>query len=212
MVKSKRPQRQSFPISSLTRRPGKLPPAKSVLIVCGGTKTEPNYFQAVRRQYRLTAVEIVATRLGPVGVVREAVSLANKRKQAGEPIYDELWCVLDVENLITNPSFPQAVNEGKTHQLGLAVSNPAFEYWLLLHFQETTRPYHDASDLLADLRVHLPNYQKNLTEFAVFLERMDMAIERAARIWSDHPDKGTGFPNPSTTVFILVRSLIRVTV
>ena len=95
------------------------------------------------------------------------------------------------------------------NKIELAVSNPAFEYWYLLHFKETDRPFRDAADLIESLQDVdcLPNYQKNANVFDLVYKFTGIALKRAAKMLKNHPDKSTEFPNPSTLVFKLVMSL-----
>ena len=121
--------------------------------------------------------------------------------------------MFDVERLVDNPSFYRAVNKARALDFKLAVSNPAFEYWYLLHFKETSRPFTDASDVLRALKQPgcLPNYDKSKDLFYDLLPKMNTAIERARRILDKHPDKTDQFPNPSTLVFRLVLRLKEMT-
>jgi hypothetical protein len=205
MSKSDRSSRRPYSISSLARKPGKRQPNKYVLIVCGGTDTEPNYFKALRRELRLGTVQVPirGTRLDPLAVVNLAISM---RVNYDFP-FDEVWCVLDVENPNDNQLFPQAVDKARGNRVLLAVSNPAFEYWYLLHYKETNQPFIDATHLLNALKAFLPMYSKSADIFLEVFKHMDIAIQRAERLLASHPDKSKHFPNPSTSVHLLVASL-----
>ena len=63
----------------------------------------------------------------------------------------------------------------------LAVSNPAFEFWFLLHFEETTRPFHNADELRKALEQHLPGYKKNQDLSAQLAPHTKAASTRSAR-------------------------------
>jgi hypothetical protein len=177
-----------------------------MLIVCGGTETEPNYFNSLRRELRLSTVEVVVkgTSRDPLKVIDSAISLRLDRKDYP---FDDVWCVLDVENPVENPLFAKATDKALGGKIELAVSNPAFEYWYLLHFKETSQPFSDASHLLDALESFLPKYTKSADVFPEIFKHTDVAIQRASRLLSNHPDKGKSYPNPSTTVFLLVKSL-----
>ena len=83
------------------------------------------------------------------------------------------------------------------------------QYWYLLHFRETNRPYYDAGDLLDDLRRHLPQYEKQHEQYTRLREQTDNAAERAERLYAGHPDhERDPYPNPSTLVQRLVRRLL----
>jgi len=83
------------------------------------------------------------------------------------------------------------------------------QYWYLLHFSETNRPYYHAGDLLDDLRRHLPQYENQQKQYTRLREQTDDATERAERLYAGHPDRERdSYPNPSTQVQRLVRRLL----
>jgi hypothetical protein len=208
MARIKRPGRRPHSISSLTRKQGRRPPRRSVLVVCGGTETEPRYFCSLRRDLKLTTVDvrIEGTGQDPLNVVDHTISIEDRGKTIGET-FDEIWCVLDVENPNENPGFYKAVNRARGNGIELAISNPAFEYWYLLHFKETDRPFRDAAELIKELRDFVPGYQKSSDMFSILCEYTDVAVKRAVLVLGNRPDQSVEFPNPSTSVFELVEKL-----
>lgn len=207
--------------ASFERRPGQRQPRQCILIVCEGAQTEPNYFESLRREFKLSLVEVQVEGYGaaPISVVDRALARREERRQEAKnarrksqfntPPFDEVWCVFDVENPSKNPSFQQAVSKARSKNLDLAISNPAFEYWYLLHFKETTQPFANAAELIQALRDRdcLPHYEKNLNVCSVLFAFTDTAIERADRLLAHHPDADNDFPNPSTLVYKLVQKL-----
>jgi len=187
--------------------------------VCEGKKTEPNYFKAFRDELKLTEVDVMVVGEGaaPITVVNDALDRRNERKKEVKKEqrkghwssieFDEVWCVFDVERLTDNPSFHQAVNKAQANKLELAISNPAFEYWYLLHFEYTTRPFANADEVVRALKALLPDYAKSRDVFSELYPHTDTAIERAKRVLANRPDSSNLFPNPSTWVFRLVETL-----
>jgi len=183
------------------RRPGREPYPR-ILIVCEGRKTEPEYFDALRRaERRPLQLEIVAAG-SPKTVVERAVELQKEaRLQAKrDPFlaFDEVWCVFDIDE---HPGVPDAKQQARDNRIELAISNPCFELWALLHFQD--RQAHIERTKLRELcRVHIPGYEKRLP-CADLLPHIDDAIRRAEELQRrDTPDG-----NPSTGVYRLVRSI-----
>lgn len=69
--------------------------------------------------------------------------------------------MFDVENPHQNPTFAEAVRKADQREYALAISNPAFEFWYILHFEQTTRPFGsggEAKDYLR--REHMPAYHE----------------------------------------------------
>jgi len=214
---SKSRNKRARSLSSLRRRQGDRQPRQCILIVCEGAETEPNYFRSLRTEWRLkpVEVEIAGGERGsaPIRVVDCAIRRKRQRESdvrqgVGRKLpFDEVWCVFDKENPPDNPSFFPAVNKASDNGLELAVSTPAFEYWCLLHFVETDRPFRNADEVARALREYLPDYGKGQDVFGRLASHVSVATERAQRLWSNRPDPGEMFPNPSTLVFRLVRKL-----
>ncbi len=92
------------------------------------------------------------------------------------------------------------------------VSIPCFEFWLLLHFEDATRPYAASGsnsicdNVLCDLKVHIPAYGKgNRGVFEITYSTVETAIARAQLLEKRH--EGAGSDNPSTKVHQLVEYL-----
>jgi len=211
----KKGRRRSRPITSFKRRESIRQPRERILIVCEGDKTEPKYFESLRAEFKLGTVIVVEGGewgSAPISVVDYALSrderVSRRRKtrqkgQTSEPPFGEVWCVFDVDQ---HESFHRAVDKARANGLELVVSNPAFEYWYLLHFRETDRPFADASEVIKSLKVYLPDYDKG-DVFDHLFDRTDEAVGRARRILANCPDQDDDFPNPSTLAFKLVEKL-----
>lgn len=208
----KQPQRRARSTAELRRSAPSRAARTLILIVCEGDQTEYRYFDAIRREGNLVtvSVEIEPDARQALKLVQHARTLRRLRRRQLEALpYDEIWCVFDREAGNEPASFEQAVTLAEREGFGLAISNPAFEYWYLLHFRETNRPYYDAGDLLDDLRRHIPQYEKQQEQYARLRERIREAIERAERLYGGHPDRERDpYPNPSTLVQRLVRRLL----
>ena len=132
--KSKQTKRKPRDLSSLDRRSRQQPPRQSILIVCEGKATEPNYFQSLRRELRLSSVEVQIEGEGAASictVVERAIQIKNERRREAKKArkqgnrrvvpFDEVWCVFDVERLADNPSFDRAVKKARASDFHLAI-------------------------------------------------------------------------------------------
>ena len=201
--------------NSLRRLPGKRQPRSHILIICEGSETEPNYFKALRRELRLSSVEVEiegkSHASAPIRVVDFALQRKNERAREAKRSnflteYDEVWCVIDVENPANNATFNIAVQKAKREYLDIAVSNPAFEYWYLLHYEETSKVFSDGQELKRALKIHVSDYNESKDMFTELYPKTELALERAKRILINHLNNEP-FPNPSTFVFKLVERL-----
>jgi hypothetical protein len=169
---------------------------KSLLVVCGALATEPAYFDGLKRARRNPAVtvKIKARPADPEAVVNFAADLRDR----AEGTRDEVWCVVDVDEFDVSRALVQARRRG----VSLAVSNPCFEYWLLLHFEVCAAPMNRYREVERRLRRHLPGYSKSALRFEDFAHGVDAAVSRASRPRSGHE------VNPSTQVGTLVSKII----
>src|SRR5258708_15670003 len=117
-------------------------PRKPLLIFCEGERTEPEYLHALKRLPAVRDVAAVDLRVetGQGGSVpRTLVSLAvaaRGRAIDEEAEIDEFWCVFDVEWPRNHPGLREAVEQAERNSIRVAVSNPCFELWLILHFRD----------------------------------------------------------------------------
>lgn len=115
------------------------------LIATEGTKTEPNYFNALKTELEKTnrfSIEIVVQGKG-----KSTTNLVNKvyrQTEFNHQEYDRVWAVFDKDDF---DDFDEAIQFAKEHKINCAWSNESFELWLLLHFRDVDTPT-NRSDLL----------------------------------------------------------------
>ena len=181
-----------------------------VLIVCEGSKTEPAYLQELITDLHLSTANVVVAGSGsdPLMVVRHAKKLRRHEQKYGEK-YDQVYCVFDHDE---HPSFDRACSEARTSGLKLARSWPCFEFWLLLHFQYSRKPYtrsgerSPAENCISDLRKYMPNYAKAASGLhQATKHRLNQAKVNASRALADA--KETEQSNPSTEMHELINYL-----
>ncbi|QWF77061.1 RloB family protein [Amycolatopsis sp. CA-230715] len=172
-------------------------PRLSLLVVCGAAATEPAYFEGLKRARRNPAVtvKVKAKPGGPEGVVKYAAGMRDRA--AGT--HDEVWCVLDVDEY----DLCKAVSAASRLKVNLAISNPCFEFWLLLHFEACAAPLTCYNDVEKRLRKHLPEYDKSALRFEDYAQGVDNAVERArgSGLGAEHER------NPATGVWALVEKI-----
>jgi len=204
------------------RKGGNKSPHPRVLVVCEGEKTEPYYFEGLRNHLRLRSanIEIVGEGATPTRIVRRAEERHQEERAVGNP-FDEIFCVSDKEE---HADYNRAVRileqksstrENDTRWRAAVASVPAFEYWLLLHYKYTDRPYQktgskSAGEMVADdLKKHFKGYRKNDEGiFGHFRNQLEQAKENAARSLAATQKAGTD--NPSTRVHELVDFLQKI--
>jgi hypothetical protein len=185
-----------------TRKVGTRATRDRILIVCEGTKTEPNYFEG----FRLTNVQIVGTGSNTHSVVKKALEEKRRAKRNKER-FDQIWCVFDRDSF-PSQNFNNAIAIAKQNDIRVAYSNESFELWYLLHFHYydsamTRQQYCDKLSQLLNI-----NYQKNAKGiYDLLLQKQQDAIRNAKKLLSKYEILNPENNNPSTTVHLLVREL-----
>lgn len=192
----------------------------TILIVCEGENTEPSYFN----QFKLSTATIKA-----VGEGYNTVSLVNRAlKLSKEKSYDQVWCVFDKDDFSDN-HFNNAITLSEANNFGVAYSNQAFEYWLILHFDDhqgggmhrddynnkinaLLKPFGIKYDgkgtklITEEIFELLDGYDENINK-----ERKIVAIERAKRNYNNHSHINPANEESTTTVYKLVEEILKYT-
>jgi hypothetical protein len=169
-----------------------------LLIVCEGSKTEPNYLNEIRIKHRLQTanVEITHSELGtePIQIVDYAEQLflhgdatKNIKPKAFEKVFavfdrddhrtyfDALGKITSLENRYKNDIRQIVTFES-------IVSIPSFELWLLLHFEDIQAIMH-RDEVLHRVKKHIPGYEKGNSGIYSLLEsRFDTATKRSIKL------------------------------
>jgi len=197
-----------------------------ILIYCEGVNTEPSYFN----KYKLTSMDVKS-----FGEGRNTLSLVERAKTISEKKnYDQIWCVFDTDPKPDNPkqleNFNSAVSQAKKYGFGVAYSNQAFEYWLILHFEDHQGGAMDRKEYgkkinayINEMGVHYDYNGDKLVSQDLFdllntevktdrdgnkFTRTDIAISRAERNQEQLDNNNPGKEESSTTVHDLVKILL----
>lgn len=209
-------QRKSEPV--LSRAAPVLDEKPTILIVCEGENTEPSYFN----QFRVTSATVKSVGAGynTVSLVARAIQLSK------EGNYDRIWCVFDKDNF-PDANFNNAIKLANKNNFGIAYSNQAFEYWLILHFNDhqgggiKRQDYNQIiNDLIKPFDIKYDGNGNKLIEESFFeildgidsttqKKRVELAITRAERNYNLFDHKNPAKEESSTTVFKLVQELLK---
>lgn len=176
---------------------------KMFIIATEGAKAEPQYFGLFNSSHAVVHVHCLKCRTAsspPQVLARMKAHL----QQEGLKAEDEAWLVVDKDQW-TDQQLAELHqwSEGKGNY-GFAVSNPKFEFWLLLHFEEGNgiASSRQCSERLAR---HLPDFAKGAVEVHKLAAGIGDAIRRARR--KDNPPCADWPRNTGTTVYRLVARL-----
>jgi hypothetical protein len=185
--------------------------SERMLIVVEGAECEPRYFNALRSLWRLSSILVKPCPRGtdPNSIVRFAKDALLEARSEKSP-FKEVWVVFDHERHGDNPHLLQAINMAGGNSIRVALSNPSFEYWLIIHFEHTTSTMTSAQAAIAVLRRHLPHYDKAAYDADAIMPHVSIAIDHGARVrshWQYHDIQRDGHPNPMTVVDMLTIAL-----
>jgi hypothetical protein len=138
-------------------------------------------------------VKVLGKGIAPEQLVRYAAKLKCD--------YDEVWCVVDTDEY----DIPLAVRAADETGVDLVVSNPCFEFWLLLHFKDHRSPAHSYGEIVPNLIKYVPDYDKCRLIFTHYAAGVEDAVQRARAI--DPTGRDTAH-NPCTGVWRLALSVL----
>jgi hypothetical protein len=140
-------------------KPGIRSIQKRLLIFCEGKKdkSEYAYFNALIRDHRnpdnRIEVKVVNTKYT---AARELVKAAQKFREYKN---DNLWVVFDKDGYTLHK---EAFDLASKYDVHIAFSSICFEYWILLHYEYTTKAFSCCDQLVAYLKSrHNIKYEKS---------------------------------------------------
>ncbi len=184
--------------------------------MCEG-QTERNYLleiknQLPREKQRGIKIDVEHFKKNdPLNLVNEAIRRKQKARYEGAP-YDHAWVAFDHDNL---PNRDRAFLKAESNAINIAYSSFNIEFWFLLHFQYSTRPFTNGDDVKNFIRQNfINNYEPGRTRlFPLLGARFEDAETNAERLKNDkRVDIDAGIPtwdlNPYVTIHELVRFII----
>lgn len=214
--------------TSYARRPALQPPpgdpsiGDSFLLVTEGEVTEPAYFKNLRQLLKIGPLTIFHPPCThALGLVEAAISERDNRAKAAASgrrcpefeDYDHIWVLFDTDTAATEHQLEPALNLARKENIHIGSSTPCVEYWLLLHFEFTTRTLlnsREASEAIS--RAWTQPYAKDHKSFPKLWEALKPniphAVNRASEVRAHHLAVASEFPpNPATELDLLVRAL-----
>lgn len=199
----------------LTRHRAKRDSYDRVLIVCEGAKTEPNYLRGLIDDLELNTANIEVDGdcgSSPISVVKHSIKRYKEEKSRGDA-YDHVYCVFDKD---AHTSYSEALDKianTKPKDVFHTINSvPCFEYWLLLHFEYTTREFtatgtkSRCDNLIDVLKPHISGYTKGARNIYQQLSgQTSQAITNSKGALTAARTSGTD--NPTTLMHELVEYL-----
>ena len=184
---------------------------KVILVLTEGTVTEHQYLkymQKVAPGSCRARLKLGSAESDPIKLVNKAVrKLAYDKRRKDGGTFDEIWCVFDYDAHFEEPSdLLTLLSDASSRDINVAVSNPCFELWLVLHYQAVTGTVDrhviqrtaDKLKLVDDKRIREVTLSRLQRDYAV-------ARQHAKALRVGHQHNGNHeTSNPSTAVWELV--------
>ena len=201
--------------------------ARLVVIASEGKDTERIYFKALAKEYANPRVHVHVlersedekNNSSPEHVLKQ---LNDYKTQYALEADDELWLVVDKDSWTDGMLSRVAAVCAKDAAMNMALSNPCFELWLLLHLEDATsltpeeykmwlenrRKSKNADPYLkVRLRQELGSYHESSYDAPALVVNVETAIERARRLDQGPDDR---WPQTlGTRVYLLAESVVR---
>ncbi|MDC7247070.1 MAG: RloB family protein [Sphaerochaetaceae bacterium] len=174
-----------------------------IIISTEGTVTEQEYFNIFNSENTVLHVKVLKDMASdPNNVLRRM-----KRYLDENPLQDkdQAWLVIDKDRWTDNQIRPLYDWSRSLPKYGFALSNPKFELWLLVHFEDA-KGIKSSRNCSERLERYLPGYNKKVEPLKISPYIQD-AVDRAEK--RDRPPC-TDWPRTTgTTVYRLVKELLK---
>jgi hypothetical protein len=173
------------------------------LLSVEGAVTEQQYFNMFNSVDSIIQIECINknNRSSPKEVlkaIRKCLTKINLKKD------DEAWLVIDKDQWLDEHIQELCEWSKEKDNYHFALSNPCFEYWLLLHF-ENPSGYITKKTCNRRLKRYLPDYDKNIPVNKFVDDNIETAISRAETQLSSL--QGDWPTTTGTTVYKLIKNI-----
>lgn len=191
--------------SRCKRADPKFPYHKRFILAVEGAVTERQYFDILNRIIAGVNIKTLKKKdkSSPSQVLKRMRTELSK-----EPLQelDEAWLVIDNDGREDKELEPLNQWAKQADKHNFALSNPKFEYWLLLHFEDAGA--HDSRSCSKALENCLPNFDKSIDHRKFTVENINEAVCRAKRQNQDEQSCHDWPRSTGTTVYKLVESIL----
>jgi len=199
-------------VADLTPRPvGRRYPRNVVIVVTEG-ETERIFFNSLKQRNLNLEIRLYK---GKRTNARQLVENCVKRIQMEELDLEDgdiIICAFDVDNN-SQKDLKQALDTAEKNGITVALSNPCFELWYLLHFRDIDHRI-SSKEVRTELSTHVKHYDKTQDYREILTPRRRGAVVRAKTIakkrcitgMDGYSDIGN---NPCTSVHLALNAIER---
>lgn len=193
--------------SKVVRSIGTRPLKMHFYVFCEGKNTEPDYLRDYKEEHKaITTLKVFKEQGKPEAIVREACEHKGRLSKEERALPNEFWVVFDRDN---HDRIDEAFKLARQNDIHVAFSNPCFELWALLHFQEQAG-HIEGKKVQSLLQQHMPSYDHERgarVSFAALFPKTLDAEKRARTLLARADTHGSPHGNPSTTLWLLLKRM-----
>ena len=178
---------------------------KMFVLATEGSKTESQYFAIFNDQNLIVHIKFLKEK-GDSAPPQVLARMRNYLDSEDLESSDEAWLVVDKDQWTDDQLSQLHEWAQEADNYGLALSNPKFEFWLLLHFEDG-RGVSNSRICSQRLERHMPGYDKGIDAKKIFDCMIKKAIERAKK--RDTPACRDWPRTTGTTVYRLVENILK---
>ncbi len=187
-------------------------PKIPILIACEDSNYSQKYFNSIKSQYRLNNIDVPVRKSVGKSLQQLFEWTIDFHNEKGKK-YEEIYLVIDRD---MHPDYQVVLNtikkfrERKGIKIQACVAIPCFEYWLMLHLIETSKPFSSSALMKKEWRKLCDKtYPDKSTDyiFSKITEPTNLlkVIERSKRLQESSDLRAD---NPSTDIYILIERII----
>lgn len=132
-----------------------------VVVVCDDAKTSVGYFNLLKREVKerltLTVVRNPCDRATPADVIdcaKKRERLLSEKKSHDQHDKNSVWALIDLEKDPARRKEGLAAKEaGEKARISVALSDPCYEVWTLLHLVDTGETFADCNAVLSRVEI-----------------------------------------------------------
>lgn len=187
------------PSSRLKRKKPTLSLKRRMYIFCEDQNAAPQYFTTLHAASRLFEIVVYPA----CGVPKTIVDKCLEKKSAfNRNSGDEAWAVFDRD---AHEDYDASIDRCDASGVGVAVTNPCFELWILLHQERFDKPddRHQVQKRCSESMAEYDSQRKSLKDAFSLISKIEIAEENARWLLQQRTAAGDSRDPPSTTVHVL---------
>ncbi len=188
---------------------------KKIILVVEGDKTERGYFINLKQTFRKLTLHVEvhpgSGKHNALNLVECAIELqgTNKGRKEWDDEIDQMWVVCDTEGDQNKKIVQSASLLAFKKNINLALTNPCFEYWAILHYRKTSRPFLSPEEAKKYLRDNfIVGYNESMDLFTLTKDIIHVALANVHELRIANLDHWNKNLNPSTSIDGLITVLI----